>query len=1146
MKRLGANAAPVDLAAAATEPSPLGFAGRGRDHLAAHAGMIPAARAAPPARNPSHGVVRSVFVGRETELRALSGEVARASAGEGRVVLAVGEEGIGKTSLAIELGRLARARGCTVLWGQCHEAAGAPAYWPWTQILRGYVDTADLEALREDLGANAAAVGWITPTLRDRLPDLPAPDTTELTRFHVVDGVIQFLKRVAVRAPLVLVIDDLHHVDGDSLHLLRLFAAESADVPLLVLGTYRDRSPGSPVVAEIARVASGPRTTVLCLVGFEAAEVRRYVEEATAVRPSGALAQAIHAKTEGNPLFVAELTRLLATEGRLSEQPLNGEFRLAIPATRRQAIAERLARLSERCRKLLDAAAVIGRDFDSDLLGCVAGEASSTVATALDEARAARLVCARDDERGSYRFAHVLVREVLYDDLAAGERRRLHGRVAETLEAPSTADGAALLGHDLPLAAIAHHCLEAAMGEDELRRALGWVMAAGRRAAAMMAHEEARRCYEKALSVSESAHLAPPADLSALLVKVAEARWCAGDMNGAREAGRRALVVAKETGEPTAAATAALAFAGRLPGFGAVVSEPEVVTELEQALALLPSTATALRAQVMARLAEELAYAPRGRAERSLGQQAIELARGLGDSGVLAAVLRTTQWSVWTPDAVERRPRLASEIVTLADQTGDRVLALDGELLRLWSALECGETDVAWRQLALCTRLAGDLRLPHYVWVTAAARACLHIATGRLDEAERLAEEAGTVGERSGNPTVALFVGVQREHVRFLRGRWDEVVEWLRSVLAGFSVLAPAVECTLIFTYALVGQHERVRTELARLAADDFARVPRDPAWLMNMTSLAAACTMIGDARRARQLYPHLAPFTPYNVVVPPALVAGPVSHYIGGLAALMGDDAAARRHYEETLALEARTGSCQWTARTQIAYGRLLGRSAQAGDAERGARLVASGRAIAEELGLAPVVREADAGVEPELPPEPARVVFRQTGDAWEVAFRGRRATVPHRVGMSYLRCLLERPGVPVAAIELASLGGDAVLVDHGGGPLLDRQAMREVQRRIADIDAEVAACSRRSAVASADLLGERAECETYLKGRRREIVSASERARSGVTKAIGRAIEAIRGAHEGLAHHLDRRVETGHLCVYVPDPAAPLVFDL
>lgn len=1079
-------------------------------------------------------LVRPVFVGRESELRFLCGELERTGAGEGRVVLVTGDNGIGKTSLAFEFTRAARERGALVLWGHCDESHGAPAYWPWTEVLRGYAATVDPASVREAVGPAAAAIASLVPSLGG-----DGGGAAEITRFQLFDGVTQFLRQAAARRPLVCVFDDLHQADGDSLRLFRFLAPEIADARLLIVGAYRDDGLDPLVRAELGRIAEHPVASAVRLGGFDDTDVWRYIAEATDVRPPKALVRAIVAKTEGNPLFVAEVVSLLAADGRLTDDPGTGELKVAIPETRRQAIADRLARLSEQCRCLLGAAAVIGTDFEVDLLGRVTDAEPAAVRGTLDEAREQRLVVA--GESGNVlRFSNVLVRDVLVDRLPGAERQRLHARVADVLDA--TTAGSA----ERPFAAIAHHRLEGAISADDVRQAVGCLTAAAERAAALMAHEEAARFYETAVRVGDRGRLLGAAEQAALLVQLAEARWRGGDIEAAREVGRRALGLAIDAGEPATIASAALAFAGRLPGFGAIVCDDEVVAALEQALALLPGAAPALRAQVMARLAEELAYSPRRGVERALGQQAIELARRVDDPAVLAAVLRTTQWSVWTPDDVERRRLLADEIVALARRTGERVLALDGELLRLWSALEHGEMDLAWRQLATCTRMAGELRLPYYAWVTATARACLHIATARLDDAEQLATQANRIGERSGDLTVALFGGVQREHVKFLRGRFDEVAEWLGGVLRSFPLLVPAVDCSLIVTYAQSGQHDRARRELARYWADDFAAVPRNAMWLMNMAFLADACVMIGDAEAAAHLYPHLAPFTPYNVTLPPAFVLGPVAHYIAGLAALMGNETAARRHYEDALALEARTGSRQWAARSQIEYGRWLLTSRQA-DPSRGAQLIASARAIAEELGLAPIVALADAIVVPARAAEPEARPCRlhRNGDVWEIDFQGRRATVRHRVGMDYLHHLLERPGVPVAAIELASAGGRGVLVESGG-PALDRRAALEVRGRVAELEAELAAYASRNASPDEELRAELAQCRGYLAAHGGGLVSAVDRARPSVTKAIDRAIGAIAEAHGPLGHHLSRHVETGRACVYVPDPASPVRFEL
>jgi ActR/RegA family two-component response regulator/tetratricopeptide (TPR) repeat protein len=1086
-------------------------------------------------------LLRTAFVGRETELRHLEAELERASGGQGRVVLITGDAGIGKTSLAFELGRRARARGTLVLWGHCDDSRAAPAYWPWTKILRGYVGGIDPDVVREDLDAAGPALASLVPSLRDTSRDPDGAHPAECTRFQLFDAVIQFLRHAAARRPLVCVLDDLHEADGDSVQLLRSLTTEIADARLLVVAAYRDAVVDPATRAEIGRIADHPAAGVVHLSGFDETDVWRYIVETTDVRPPKALVRAIVGKTEGNPLFVADVVNLLAADERLDEDPVAGELQLAIPESRRQAVAHRLGRLSDACRRTLETAAVVGPEVEIQVLSLVLDQDAASVRAAIDEAIAHRLVVV-GELAGAIRFTNVLVRDVLHDHVPAADRARIHGRIADVLETTSAARA------ERPLAAIAHHRLASATCTADVARAYGYVVAAAQRAAELMAHEEAARCYELALRVAERAELATPIVQTELLVELAETHWRAGHTEAARAVGRRALAVAKESGEAAVGATAALAFAGRLPGFGAIACDEEVVAELERALTALPPTASALRAMLMARLAEELTYLPRRTADRTLAPKAITLARSLDEPAVLASVLRTTQWSVWTPDDVERRRQLAEEIVALAGRTHDPMLALDGELFRLWSALEHGEMDVARRQLVLASRLAERLRLPYYSWITTMARACLHIATGRFDDAERIADEALRAADATANPTVPLFVGAQRGHIMWHRGRFEELARWLTDVVGGFSMLAATLDCSLVITYAEAGQRELARAELGRFAADDFVGVPRNPMWLMNMTSLAVGCVAVGDVEAAGRLYPLLAPFARYNIVVVPVWVGAPVAHYMGGLAALLGDVVAARRHYEDALVLEARTGTRQWGARTQLAYARLLRASGRPGDAARADELVASSRAIALELGLAPVLAQVDA-MEPATARDAAsvrRCRFHRHGDAWELDYAGKRATVRHRVGMEYLRQLLARPGEPVPVLELASGRGSAVLVERAGGPAIDRRAFAEVQRRIAEIELEVEGYAARGATASEALRAELAECRGYLAKSGGGVLSASDRARPSVTKAIDRAIAAITDAHPVLGHHLRRHVETGRTCVYVPDVGAPVRFEL
>ena len=190
---------------------------------------------------------KSSFVGRQAELAVLLEALGDALAGHGRIVLLGGEPGIGKSRLADELASRARARGAEVLTGRCWEAGGAPAYWPWTQSLRSHLRTTEPEQLRAQLGAGAADLAHLLPELRQLVPDTPSagPPDSEGARFRLFQATAEFLRRASAQKPLVLVLDDLHAADPDSLLLLQLLAREVGASRLLVVGAFRDVDPPS-------------------------------------------------------------------------------------------------------------------------------------------------------------------------------------------------------------------------------------------------------------------------------------------------------------------------------------------------------------------------------------------------------------------------------------------------------------------------------------------------------------------------------------------------------------------------------------------------------------------------------------------------------------------------------------------------------------------------------------------------------------------------------------------------------------------------------------------------------------------------------------------------------------------------------------
>ena len=297
-----------------------------------------------------------------------------ALSGRGRLVTLVGEPGIGKTRTALELATYAGLRQAQVLWGRCYEGEGAPPYWPWVQAIRSYVRDVDPEQLRSEMGAGAADIAEVVSDVREQLPGLDVPPQLEpeQARFRLFDSITAFLKSAGQRKPLVLVLDDLHWADHPSLLLLEFVARELASARVLIIGTYRDmelsrQHPLSATLGELTRERLFQR---VLLRGLDQEDVGRFVELVSGVNPPSGMVEAVHRQTEGNPLFVTEVVRLLVQEGDLVQDSSGREsWSVRIPEGVREVIGRRLDRLSERCNETLTIASVIGREFTLEPLG---------------------------------------------------------------------------------------------------------------------------------------------------------------------------------------------------------------------------------------------------------------------------------------------------------------------------------------------------------------------------------------------------------------------------------------------------------------------------------------------------------------------------------------------------------------------------------------------------------------------------------------------------------------------------------------------------------------------------------------------------------------------------------------------------------
>jgi DNA-binding SARP family transcriptional activator len=892
---------------------------------------------------PAVETVRGAFVGRERELTELVGGLEEVFAGHGRLFLLAGEPGIGKSRLADELIVRARARGARILVGRCWEAGGAPAYWPWVQSLRALVRDSDDSTLRSQLGAGAAELAQIIPELRGRFPGLrePLAVDSDRARFRMFDATAEFLRNASQHRTLVLVLDDLHAADAPSLLLLRFLARELGSTRILLLGAYRtiDPTPGEPLTELLAEVAREPVTRRFELGGLSEREVARYVELTASGLASSTLVAGLHAETEGNPLFVGEIVRLLSFEGVPSDEA--ADVRLTIPQSIRDVIARRLTYLSPECNGMLLLASVIGREFALDTLARMAGVTEGELHDILDEALSARVVADVPDGVGRLRFAHVLIRDTLYDELTSARRVRLHRSARAALEA---------LYGDEPgphLAELAYHSIA---GRD-LAKGVSYARRAADRALALLAYEEAARLYRMALEALELIH--PPNDgmRCELLLSLGEAEVRAGDVASSKRDFLDAAGIARRHGLPRELGRAAAGYGGRFmwarPG-----KDDELLPLLEEGLEALPEEDVDLHVRLLARLAGALRDEPSRDRRDKLSGQALELARRAGSPVALAFALDGRLAAISAPDTVAECLQLIGELREVAELIGDpeRVVnALDHKRTR---QLMTGDLHEAEAALESEGRLFEELRQPAQQWAVYSARAMFALAAGRLTEADELVPQALAFGERA-LPDVAIPVyRLQTQALRDFQGRLDEVVPAVVDLVTEYPT-RPAFRCALAYAHARLGHVSEAQRELDRFAEDDFAGLPFDQEWLYGMSLLAEVCHLLGESASAATLYPLLVPWATFSAADHPEGFRGSMSRYLGLVATTTRSWDEAALHFEDALEANARMGARPWLAHTQRDFALMLHARDGRSDRERAQALLDAARTTYRELGM-------------------------------------------------------------------------------------------------------------------------------------------------------------------------------------------------
>ncbi|WP_207908860.1 AfsR/SARP family transcriptional regulator [Pseudonocardia endophytica] len=813
------------------------------------------------------------LVGRATELDRLRRRADRVDDGT-QLVLVTADAGAGKSALAAAFAAERAADGWTVVTGRCPEAAGAPPGWAWREIVDAVLATHPAD-----------------PATAERLAALEDAGGAGERTFWAGRAVVDLLAAASADGPLLVVLDDLHRAEGETLQILRAAVTGLAGAPVLVLATLRGAEIGQDLEAALAALAD-PIADRIGLAPLGTGDVVMLLERHGVAHPSPATARLVAERTAGNPLFVRELARLIASEGVAAAEH-------TVPAGVRDVLRRRLARLPGSARSALSRIAVLGRDADVDVALELAGD-PDTGLDALEIGVLSGLLL--EPGPGRIRFSHALVCDTLYEDVPRLRRARLHAAALDALVRVHP-DDAVPLGH---------HALAAgtAVAPD---LALDLVEAAGHSAAAFGGHREAARFLGAAVGLAGPAGASLDRELSlrcALVTALAQT----GDGFAAIAARRDAMARARGTDR----------ISDVLVSYDAPVSwtirpdqrvDRDLVALLESELDR--TTDVALRTRLLSALVFELEGDDDERV-RSASAEAVALTEDHDDPVLRCVALNGRFFAALGPDLWHEMQSVGTELLERAAEAGHAGYTTQGHHVLCMVEAARHDLDGAQRHVdaAIAAAPAGQLGMTlGWAEVYSAMRALI---AGDLERAEAIYDAVTERLVATGSVNGYAMGVVGRFVVRHAQGRLGEVTDALEALA---DRLPPTFGDFRAGAFLAAGRPDRAR-EVWR--PDSF--LSRSYYWLLWTSVRAEVAVGLGDVEVGRRCYDELAGWAGMLAGVSSGTVTlGPVDLVLADLAALVGRPYTERvAHLRNAVAVADAAGAPLWRARAEKALAAL------------------------------------------------------------------------------------------------------------------------------------------------------------------------------------------------------------------------------
>ncbi len=923
------------------------------------------------------------FIGRQAEVGRLKASLSSAREGSPHIVLIAGEAGMGKTRLLREM-RSTFEQEASVLYGRCYEDSSIP-YLAFIEVLRVCLEEhgREFQALEE---SDIDIISRLLGRGIDRAA-LPSGAAGEQQKVQLFLALTRLFLRISNSRPVVLIVDDLHWIDAPALELLAYVAfavidhALRAAAPVLIIGTYRPGELEARTAHAVDRLQREDACELLSLAGLPEPQVEQLIRGIGFARPSHQLVKAVSTATRGNPLFVQEAMSYLKAADAITERggylvTTVSPSELKLPEQVTDAISSRLHRLADDYRAVLTLASALGEAFEFSALEAISEHRNDRLLDALEEGVRQHFLTG---DGAGFRFAHPLIRHVLYTEASLPRRQRLHRDIAVQLEA-LYADSV-----EQHLEEIAHHLINSGPLA-EAPKVVEYCRLAGNHALSVYAWGDAAHYYEAALAATGSPGFSAR--------DIAELHYQAGfayyrDMDAGPSQHHYALAAEgfRKAGDARGLCRTLIESARSQITIAAVpIGTLVEVQPILDALAALGEGDQELRGRCLQMISELYFHARQSEKAEEIGGQALEIAHSIRDDRLSAEVENSLalarMQSLRLQEALESQERSA----VFARRVGDPWL-IGGPLARQCSVLiSLGRLGEAAEVAEEACAVTGSVHDWSEYSLAVAYRIAVAYHQGRFPEVEGSAAQGMVAAERSHYPWGPIIFLPTLAYIRCLTGAFEEAEDALAPLSeAGrlFDDPGPSVRIMNViyggFVRAMAGDAqgaaESVRPVIAtalRFAGNDLHSLP-------SFCALAEIACLADDADTAGACYEPVlfarergAVFCPSWGFLTPRV--------LGLIAAITRSWDKAQTHCEDAIEIAAKARSRPELARACLDYARMLAARDRKGDLQQAAQLLTTASPLLADLSMEHLLNSANELAErlraPAIP-APARAAY-------------------------------------------------------------------------------------------------------------------------------------------------------------------------